>query len=44
MNVPNEWARGTVRFSVGRFTKRAEIDRAVQIMATAVQDLRACGS
>ena len=27
MNVPAEWARGTVRFSVGRFTTRPRLTR-----------------
>jgi cysteine desulfurase len=40
MNVPMEWARGTVRFSVGRFSTRPEIDAAVEIIAQAVQDQR----
>ena len=29
MNVPMEYAMGTLRFSVGRFTKPDEIDRAI---------------
>jgi cysteine desulfurase len=40
MNVPAEWARGAVRFSVGRFTTRAEIDTALEVLAGAVRDLR----
>jgi cysteine desulfurase len=40
MNVPVEWARGTVRFSVGRFTTPQEIDTAVAIVAEAVRQLR----
>ena len=40
MNVPVEWARGTVRFSVGRFTTQNEIDKAVNIVADAVRELR----
>jgi cysteine desulfurase len=40
MNVPAEWARGTVRFSVGKFTNAGEIDRAVDIMAEAVAEMR----
>ena len=40
MNVPMEWARGTVRFSVGRFTTRQEIDAAVEIIAQAVREQR----
>jgi cysteine desulfurase len=40
MNVPVEWARGTVRFSVGRFTTASEIDSAVGIVSEAVAELR----
>jgi cysteine desulfurase len=40
MNVPTEYARGTVRFSVGRFTTPAEIDEAVEVVSTAVRELR----
>jgi cysteine desulfurase len=40
MNVPLEWARGTVRFSVGRFTTAREIDTAVGVLAEAVRELR----
>ena len=29
MNVPTEYAMGTLRFSVGRFTKTDEVDRAI---------------
>jgi cysteine desulfurase len=40
MNVPAQWAMGTVRFSVGRATTAQEIDRAVQIVVAAVTRLR----
>lgn len=40
MEVPVEWAMGTVRFSVGRGTTAAEIDRTVAIVAEAVRRLR----
>ena len=40
MNVPIEWAKGTIRFSVGRMTTAKEIDRAIPIIASAVQNLR----
>ncbi|MBW2459152.1 MAG: cysteine desulfurase [Deltaproteobacteria bacterium] len=33
MNVPQQWARGTVRFSVGRETTEAQIDQAVEVVA-----------
>jgi cysteine desulfurase len=37
MGLPVEWAKGTVRFSVGRMTTPEEIDQAVSIVARAVQ-------
>jgi len=37
MDVPIEWAKGTVRFSVGRGTTADEIDRAVAIVSKAVR-------
>ncbi len=37
MNVPLEWAIGTVRFSVGRNTTAEEIDHAVEVVAQAVR-------
>jgi cysteine desulfurase len=40
MNVPVEWARGTVRFSVGRFTTPGEIDTAIGVIGEAVRELR----
>jgi len=40
MQVPVEWAMGTVRFSVGRSTTAEEIDRAVGIVAEAVRRLQ----
>ncbi len=40
MNVPEDWAKGTVRFSVGRFTTVEDIDRAVQVTADRVEKLR----
>jgi cysteine desulfurase len=40
MNIPNEWARGTVRFSVGRFTTSDQIDTAIGVVSEAVRDLR----
>jgi cysteine desulfurase len=41
MQVPEEWARGTVRFSTGRMTSEADIDTAVAVVADAVEQLRA---
>ena len=40
MQVPIEWAKGTVRFSTGRMTTRQEIERAVEVVVQAVQQLR----
>lgn len=40
MKVPLEWAKGTLRFSVGKMTTQAEIDKAVAIVANAVNKLR----
>jgi cysteine desulfurase len=40
MKVPVEWAMGAVRFSVGRGTTAAEIDRTVAVVAEAVRRLR----
>jgi cysteine desulfurase len=37
MGVPQEWAMGAVRFSVGRPTTLKEIDRAVEMILEAVQ-------
>ena len=35
MAVPLEWARGTVRFSLGRMTTAEEIERTIQVVAAA---------
>lgn len=40
MNVPVEWAMGTIRFSVGRSTTEEEIDQAVAIICKAVRRLQ----
>jgi cysteine desulfurase len=37
MKVPLEWAKGTVRFSVGRGTTAEEVDRAAETVAKAVR-------
>lgn len=36
MQVPQEWARGTIRFSVGKMTTTAEIDQATEIFLKAI--------
>ncbi|MFC1489010.1 cysteine desulfurase family protein [Thermodesulfobacteriota bacterium] len=40
MGVPLDWAKGTLRFSVGRMTTAAEIDKVVQVVTNAVRKLR----
>ena len=40
MGVPLEWAKGTLRFSVGRMTTAEEIDKAIEIVIRAVKKLR----
>jgi cysteine desulfurase len=44
MQVPTEWAMGTVRFSVGRGTTLDEIERAAGIVAEAVRRLQPEGA
>jgi len=41
MCMPEEWARGTLRFSTGRRTSEEDIDTAVAVVADAVERLRA---
>jgi len=36
MNVPEEWAKGTLRFTTGRMTTENEIARAVDVISAAV--------
>ena len=40
MGVPVEWAKGTLRFSVGKMTTEAEIDKAIRVVADAVDKFR----
>jgi cysteine desulfurase len=40
MGVSLEWAKGSLRFSLGRMTTAGEIDRATEIVTTAVKKLR----
>lgn len=40
MGVPEEWAKGTLRFTTGRFTTGGEIDRALEVITAAVKKLR----
>jgi cysteine desulfurase len=41
MNVPDEWARGTLRLSTGRMTTSAQVQAAVTAIAAAAEKLRA---
>lgn len=40
MNIPIDWAKGTLRFSVGRMTTVEQIDKAVQVVVRAVKKLQ----
>jgi cysteine desulfurase len=40
MHVPEEWARGTLRFSTGRMTSETDIGTAVAVVADAVKRAR----
>lgn len=40
MDVPEEWAKGAIRFSVGRETTVGQIETAVAVVAEAVQQLQ----
>ncbi len=40
MRIPQAWAQGTVRFTTGRMTTTAEIDRALEVIVAAVKKLR----
>ncbi len=40
MKVPEDWAKGTLRFTTGRFTTTEEIDRALEVITAAVKKLR----
>ena len=40
MGIPLEWAKGTLRFSVGRMTNKEEIDTAIKEIVGAVTKLR----
>jgi cysteine desulfurase len=44
MDVPLEYAMGTVRFSTGRLTTEGEVDRVVQVVSAAVKRLRPTNS
>ncbi len=43
MEVPEQWARGTLRFSTGRYTTAEEIDLALEVIIESVKRLRSKG-
>jgi cysteine desulfurase len=40
MGLPEDWAKGTLRFSTGRMTTAMQIDRALEVIVSAVKRLR----
>jgi cysteine desulfurase len=40
MQIPEAWAKGTIRFTTGRMTTAAEIDQALAVIVAAVKRLR----
>ena len=44
MNIPLEWAQGTLRLTTGRGTTAADIDKAVEVICATVKKIRAEGS
>jgi len=44
MKLANERTRGSLRFSFGRFNEDAQVDRAVEIVATVIEKLRRLSS
>ena len=40
MQVPEDWAKGTLRFTTGRMTTEAEIDQAIDVVVRAVKKLQ----
>jgi cysteine desulfurase len=40
LGLPEQWMRGVIRFSLGRTTSQADVDRAVEVLERAVADLR----
>jgi cysteine desulfurase len=41
MKIPKQWAKGTLRFTTGRYTTAAEIDRALEVIVTTIKKFRA---
>jgi cysteine desulfurase len=44
MRLPDERARGSLRFSLGRFNSHAEVERAIEIVPKVIKKLRALSS
>src|SRR5579884_2495443 len=44
LGLPEPWTRGVIRFSLGRTTTQAEVDRAAEVLRSAVADLRMISS
>lgn len=44
LGLPEPWMRGVIRFSLGRRTAAAKIDRAAEVLEQAVADLRSVSS
>ena len=40
LGLPESWTRGVIRFSLGRTTTQAEIDRCLEVLQQAIADLR----
>ena len=40
MGLPENWAKGTLRFTTGRYTTAEEIDRALEVIVAAVKKLQ----
>ena len=40
MKVPLEWAKGTLRLTTGRMSTASDIDKAVEVICTAVKTLK----
>ncbi len=43
MGIPLVWAQGTLRFSVGRMTTEAQIDKTIRVVAEAVNKSKHVG-
>jgi cysteine desulfurase len=39
MDTPLEWAKGTIRFSIGKMTTKAEIDKTIRVVVNSVNKL-----